>query len=224
MLPRITINHPAILLGVMLALPGFGPDSGRLLAQAEEAWHVVPGQRVGPVQRETTEQALIGLYGPRNVLREDIYLAEGVCTPGTVLFPGVANETRITWQDRDFTRPAEVRVEGRGSTWSTPRGVRIGTTLKELEALSGGIVEFGGFGWDDGGGAAWEEGGGTVSLGLAPDSLARDVVANSPLADQILGERTVRSDHSLIRTITVEVVRISQFWGAPFTEAPCQRP
>jgi hypothetical protein len=139
-----------------------------------------------------------------------------------VVFPGTADSLIVTWTDSSRTRPASVSVTGEGSAWRTPAGVRIGTTLKELESLRGAPVPFMGFDWDYGGGALWTEPeGGDVRIVLAPDREAMNALADDPRFREILGDREVSSDHPLIRGMDVRVVRIDVPWAQATVQYEC---
>lgn len=193
---------------------------------AEVSWTIVPGERIGPVTPRTSEADLIELFGVENVVPESIYLAEGLCSPGTRVFPESRDELAITWRSEDRIGPATVRVLHPGSRWATLDGVRVGTTLKELEAIRGEAIVFSGFGWDYGGGAWWgasTDEGATGKIGLrlapAPESSHPQV----PRAEEIYGEREVRSDHPVIREMSILVVLITQSWSNPWQEVECPR-
>lgn len=185
---------------------------------------IVPGKRIGPVGADTSESDLVDLFGPDAVVREDVYLAEGFCTPGTIVLPGTPDRLEITWIDSLRTRPASVSVGEKGASWRTSAGVGIGTTLDDLERVAGRPVSFGGFGWDYGGGASWSEPygeGREIGLQLGPDPDAWNRLRGDPRIAELLGEREVASDHPLLDEIPVRVERITMVWGMPFDERFC---
>jgi hypothetical protein len=211
--------------------PGAAPQSAAEQASPgspSHDWLVVADTRIGPVTAETTERELIDQLGPSNVVRRDAYLAEGFCAPGSVLYPGAPDEVEILWTDTTYAAPASVRVSGADSRWRTTVGVRVGSTLAELEQKAGGPVVFGGFGWDYGGGASWAEPGArenaTIGLQLAPDPDSTERVATDPSYAEVLGERTVRSDHPIVRRLGVRVERMSVYLGRASGEHECKLP
>ena len=196
----------------------------RLSAQGSRGdFTVVPGERFGVI-RETTSRADLGrFYAPSDVTDADVPIGEGICTSGTLVLAGSPDAIDIAWQNPERTRVAFVRTRGAGGRWRTPKGVRVGTPLAELERIAGAVITFSGFGWDYGGGTSWHEGAGTLGLTLAIDPT--DPIGRSidPDAQTIFGDREVRSDHPMIRSIRIRVAEMTQSWGEHSGERDCGR-
>ena len=191
-------------------------------ASADSSFVIIPGVRIGPIGQRTTEAELIATFGELDVRRERVYLTEGFCTLGTRVLPGTPDELQIAWRDSARTRIAMIRFQGEDARWHTPSGVRIGTTLKELEEISQSVIEFSGFGWDLGGGCEWlEPGENGLALGLWLDPDDAFHSKQDPRASEVYGEQLVRSDHPVIRDGTVLVRKIYQNWGFPYVELDC---
>ncbi len=182
-----------------------------------EQWTIVPRERVGPVTERTSRADLVGLFASENVRDRWVYLAEDFCTWGTVVFAASPDELEITWRTDERLAPATARIRTAGGRWVTHDGVRIGTTLKELEAMKGEPFTFGGFGWDYGGGAVWNG----LGLRLGPDDDGFRRHSTNPRLGEIMGERSVRSDHPLIRDMTVRVEMMELSWAFPSSEVEC---
>jgi hypothetical protein len=191
-------------------------------------WLIVADTRIGPVDGTTTEQALIELLGAERVVRREAHIGEGFCAPGSALYPGTPDEVEVLWSDSTYSAPAVVRVAVEGSRWRSGLGVAVGTTLAELQEKTGRPVELSGFGWDYGGGASWSEPAGesqgTLALELAPNPDSLGAVSTDPRYPEILGDKTVRSDHPLLQRLDVRVERIGVRFGRPMTEHECSAP
>ena len=180
---------------------------------------IVPSARIGPVTADRSEGDLIALLGDSLVVQRDVYIAEGFCVPGTVVYPNTANALEIIWQDSTRARPAVVELTTSDpdsvSDWHTAEGVRLGHTLVQLEALNGKSFGFGGLGWDYGGwGGNWDDGalaemGRSLSLRFAEHPDSAFAASRDPRAGEIYGERTVRSDHPVARRSGIRVVTIA---------------
>lgn len=192
------------------------------------AWEVAPGRSWGHVDAETSEVELEHRYGPGAVARGELYLAEGICTPGTRVFPGAPWEVEIAWADSARTRPAFARATGSEAPWHTPAGVRLGSTLEELERIRGEPLRFSGFGWDYRGRLRWEEGDGALRLLVGPDSVSsrrlHGDLQDDARSDELFGERSVRSDHPLARALVIRVERMTQLWEEPAIQRDCEAP
>lgn len=77
--------------------------------------------------------------------------------PYTVLFPDTADEIQITWDDMERTKINDIRFSEEGK-WKSSEGIKIGTSLEELNRLNGKEVSFYGFGWDYSGAVVWNNG------------------------------------------------------------------
>jgi hypothetical protein len=179
---------------------------------------VIAGSQFGPIRETTTHADLQTLF--RGAIKDaDVHIGEGICTNGTTVLPGTPNELDVAWQDERRTRVAFVRTTTAGGQWRTARGVRIGTTLFELTRLAGTVLTFSGFGWDYGGGLAWTEPTGSIGLRLM---LHRDeAFAQLPRADEIYGDREVRSDHPVAQRARITVGAIVMAWGSHAGEHDC---
>lgn len=146
--------------GVLLLLPA--------AAQALPDLVIEPGHRAGPVRRNMTEAQLKASLPKGQARRMLVHIEEDFYKCGTVVFPGTENEAFVTWStmDKDFegdtqdnrtacqnlpsaSKPATVIIEGdlrnrpgRVGAWRARNGIRIGMTLRELEAAAGKPFEF----------------------------------------------------------------------------------
>jgi hypothetical protein len=210
---------------VVVEEPPRGDSAEQASTEADEDRLIVPGVRMGPVVASLSEVGLQNLLRSDRVVRNDAYIGEGFCAPGSLLFRGTADSLQVTWSDSTFTVPAGASVSGRESRWRTPLGVHIGSTLKELEAIRGGPIEFGGFGWDYGGGARWTEDdrldAPELILVLSPDSASGIRALEDSRYSEIAGDRIVRSDHPLVRGLTIVVEEMAVWWGTPEVQYEC---
>jgi hypothetical protein len=178
---------------------------------------VVAGQQFGPIRETTSRAELQSLF--RGAVKDaDVYLGEGFCTPGTLVLPGTLDEIEVAWQDAARSRVAFVRATKTGGRWRTARGVRIGTPLPDLVRLAGKALTFSGFGWDYGGRLESEQGASMVlSLMLNWDN----TLATSPRANEIKGDREVRSDHPIVTRARITVDEMLLSWGHHAGEQDC---
>lgn len=111
---------------------------------------IVPGIKVGPITRHTSQEDLVELYGGTQVGLSTITTPEGEegCT---VIFPGEPSELRITWKDTDRTRIKAVYIDKSESTWFTREGMGVGLPLSEIAKVNQHPFRFYGLNWQYGG-------------------------------------------------------------------------
>lgn len=109
-----------------------------------------------------SEEALIKTFGKSNVTRVEEFSAE---VEGSwwvsVLWAGTKNEVRFLWSDaQNFQTPNKIYHIASAeykfvSDWKTTEGIRLGTTIPELEKLNNGPFSFYGFSWNFEGQVMW---------------------------------------------------------------------
>lgn len=183
---------------------------------------ILPGVRVGPVTRTSTEQSLRQALG-RLAVKGNVDIGEGVDEPGLILYP--ADPTRrleILWNEDRPAHPARVficRSERNGDCrWRTAQGFGIGTTLRELEKANGRPFEMVGWGSDVGGNlTSFQEGRlakllGAISLTLTPridhdGSYLPKLTAGE--FDEVEGEKFLLSSHPVLQKLNPYVAALS---------------
>ena len=63
--------------------------------EPQSDWLLVPGERVGPVQANTSEADLQRLFGRANVVPTTFSIGEGEQRPGTIVFPNDSTSSPI---------------------------------------------------------------------------------------------------------------------------------
>lgn len=197
------------------------------LSKSLHDWIIVPGERFGPITKQTSESELIEIYGADVVRRVDLPVeeSESLYDPGTVIFPDdPLRKVSIKWHDEENYRyPSELYVWGDSSLWKTDRGITLGTTVRELEVLNGKPFGLAGFGWDYGGTVLDSNGGVLVELGFEdPDRPSSDWLRRTLLLrvgpkprprkdvsmeeyQTITGDIRLLSDHPVLRKVTLKV-------------------
>lgn len=148
----------------------------------------------GPFGPDSSHERLVQAFGRANVTTEEVYAAEGETAKATVLFAkDPARRLEVFWGDEKARKKPSFRVEEAGSQWQTPQGIRIGSTLAEVEALNGKPFELSGFGWDYGGSVtswkggkldAGQPGGCRVSITFNPDENAPEKAQSKVQGDK----------------------------------------
>lgn len=111
---------------------------------------IVPGIKVGPITKATSQEDLVEMYGGTQVGLSTITTPDGEegCT---VVFPGEPSELRITWKDGDRTKIKAVYIEKTESTWFTREGLGVGLPMAEIAKVNKHPFRFYGFDWQYGG-------------------------------------------------------------------------
>ena len=109
----------------------------------------VPGERFGAIVAGATLDDLKAIYGA-DLQEGTIYGPEGMTLEGMILFPGQDDEVEIiTGEDADGMT---FRIQDAGGAWHDARtGLRVGSSLLQLQRIAGEPFDFSGFGWDYGG-------------------------------------------------------------------------
>jgi len=172
---------------------------------------VIPGDRIGPVTRTTTRQALERLFGAANLSDEDVGMGEGETEPGTVVNRDAANAFTVIWTDE--TRTAVAGAMNFGSAWRTPEGIGIGTSFAELQQKLGAFQLYG-FEWDYGGSVVLENTRlskyyGTLILRVAPTEASMERSPND--YDAVIGDELFPSTSPHFRALDINVEEMAVY-------------
>lgn len=157
---------------------------------------IVPGERVGLIDKNKSMDDLIELYGKKNTKKKSIGVGEGEEKPGLVIFPNTSDEIEVVWNKKKDPNPAFIRIGQENTAWKTASGISIGTTLNQLEEINGRPFTFYGFEWDYAGLVTDWNGGELEGLVIAlmPQNF-------NALDDQVMGDIELQSDLPMVQAI-----------------------
>ncbi|MTB50857.1 hypothetical protein [Lewinella sp. W8] len=168
-----------------------------------------PGKRIGMITATSTPQTIAADYGEENFVSDSIHLGEGYFIPGYRLFPDQAGELSVIFPGGEINlKDLQITIDAPDTTWyGRGTGIRIGTTLAELNELNGNPFELMGFDWDYGGVVTDWRGGNLEDyrIRLAYDYEGR---RNEGIPMSIVGDKRIMSDLPELADIGVEVIQI----------------
>lgn len=156
--------------------PASGADEGAAAGAAQEAG--APSYQLSCADfANATFAGLQQRFGAENVADQTLDGPEGEQYKATVVFADdPARRFEVNWAEgAQHQRPQNVIVDGEGSLWEGPSGLRVDMTLAELQAANGGPFDVSGFGWDYGGrvtdwrGGVLSQASCTLFVGLSPE-------------------------------------------------------
>jgi len=108
-------------------------------------------RRAGPINSRTTRANLAALFGKTKLRNSTIVLGEnGVKQPSTDILTKGAEAT-VVWETEARRKIVGILMSKRNSQWHTEDGIKVGTSVQELEKINGAPFKFSGLDWDDGG-------------------------------------------------------------------------
>ena len=117
-----------------------------------ENFQIIVGKSVGNITANMTHDDILKLFGKDRVTIDTVLEAEGtVETLATFVDKGKATEIIVKWADSfRLKRIDRIQVGFEGAPY-TLDGLKIGSTIADLERVNGKPMKFSGFGWDYGG-------------------------------------------------------------------------
>jgi hypothetical protein len=103
----------------------------------------------GIFARTSSHAQIVKALGERNVVFRIVPGPEGTKNRATVIYPNdKVRRVEILWHDeKKRQRPINISVKLQ-SSWKTPHGIGIHTTLQEVEKINGRPFKLAGFSWD----------------------------------------------------------------------------
>lgn len=169
----------------------------------------VPNERFGKITANTTPEQLVEYYGEENVKKDSIHLGEGYYLAGYKLFPGTPSEASLLFPGgKAQLRDMQVTVDLTATDWKAAQtGIKIGTSMEELERLNGGPFSFYGFEWDYAGAVTDWKGGALKDYRLRV-SYDFENRKNTVLHPSIRGEQETSSENPALKGLEVKVIQI----------------
>jgi len=223
--PGLPIAALVLLLGCTPVEPApsstVSPSSSTPISSPAEAdpladTLIIPGERVGPITRNTSYQDLVEQFGAERLQDEAVDVGEGTTAPGTQVNLGPDRSFQVIWADENRAQPLEVR--NLGAAWKTPEGIGMGTSLVELETHLGEFQLYG-FGWDYGGTLSWEgtqleKYDGLLLLRLSPEAATAETFPDR--YKTVLGDGLFPSSHAAMKALNPNV-KETIVWLEPLT-------
>jgi hypothetical protein len=174
-----------------------------------------PGRTIactGAFGREASHLKLAQRFDSRNITFTEVDGPEGTKLRGTVLFPNdPKRRLEVLWQNEASRSQTHLIVINGQSTWSGPKGLRLGLALAALEKINGKPFKLSGFDQPNGGSVIDWDGGALeklpgdcrVGLRLAPDAKAGEAARNDAA-----GKELASSDAKIkaVRPIVAEII------------------
>jgi len=110
-------------------------------------FRIIPGQRVGPIRKSSSESDLVEIYGAGQVHRGYVASPENPSIPCTVVMPATPNEIRIVWENEERKGIKEIHFLKENSNWFTPEGLTSGLDISEVIKANKAPISFHGFNW-----------------------------------------------------------------------------
>ncbi|MDH3230717.1 MAG: hypothetical protein OEN55_13075 [Alphaproteobacteria bacterium] len=181
-------------------------------AAPDDDFLIVPGESVGKITGDASENHLRAIYGADRVKPTLVDQGEGfVCRGSRILF-GAGETLEVTWLDAEARSGVEA-VHVKGRRWNTSEGIHLGVTLKELESINGTPFQLAGFGVDYAGTiTSWEDGRldsftGRVWLSLAPTQEDYERIPINELLP-VMGDGVDSSAHPIMQRLNPRLVKL----------------
>jgi hypothetical protein len=101
----------------------------------------------GPFAKDSTHLKLATAFKPENIVFTEVDAPEGKKLMATVLFPKDPKRRLEVWWDNETSRSGTYLIVINGqSTWSAPKGLKLGLQIAQLERLNGRPFKLKGFG------------------------------------------------------------------------------
>jgi len=165
---------------------------------------------VGDIELGDDFKTIEEKVGRQNISQDSLFLEGGFQGIFTTLWKGQDKEVKIHWKEKEvpFKTIDYLEIDRPDSPYQFTNGIKIGTSLKEIEKLNGLPLNLYGFGWDYGGtfidfGQGKLQGdipcfGGVFSI----DDSAYDT------AKEILGDKKVSSDNAAFAKTEAKLSKI----------------
>lgn len=209
--PNPTASAPAPYALAPSATP-LDPEAATSTAQTNENsaapladMSILPGEKVGPIQQNTTRQDLAKQFGESNLSDRSVQVGEGTTKPGTRVTLKEGKSFTVVWIDEQQDHPLEIREFG--PAWKVPQDIAIGMSFEQLQEQLGEFQLYG-FSWDYGGTlslketplAKYEQ---VLVIRVQPDA---EAVERSPEAYQaVSGTDLVSSKNANLDPLDLEV-------------------
>jgi len=166
----------------------------------------------GAFSQKSSHLALATRYGPQNLTFAEVDGPDGTKLMASVLYPNdPKRRLEVLWQNEASRSGTSLVAINGQSTWSAPKGLRLGMQLAALEKLNGKPFKLTGFDKDNvgsvtdwqGGALAKLPGGCKVGIRLSPDPKA-PAEARSELA----GDKQFLSSDASVKAIKPKIAEI----------------
>ena len=163
----------------------------------------------GPFAKDSSDTRVAEAFGRENVVYTVVDGPEGTKLNATVVFPkDPKRRLEVLWHDPAArVRPLSI-VLAAGSSWTGPKGVRVGASLGEVEKLNGKPFKLSGFGGDYGGSVVdWQSGALDTLAGGCRLGVRFDVDANAPgpARSKVSGDSEFLSTNADMRAVKPKV-------------------
>src|SRR5690242_19539767 len=166
----------------------------------------------GVFGRDSSHLKLATRFDSRNVVFAEVDGPEGSKLMASVLFPNdPKRRLEVLWQNEASRSDTQLIAINGQSTWTAPKGLRLGMPLAALEKLNGKPFRLAGFDQPNRGSATdWQDGaldqlpgGCRVSVRLVPDAKATEAARN-----EAMGKEFASNDPKLraVRPIIAEIL------------------
>jgi hypothetical protein len=209
--PPPVVNLPVDPDGVPPPAETAPPAPGAPAARAKAA---VPSHTVacgGAFAKNSIHLKLAQVFGVQNITFTEVDGPQNTKLPATVLYPkDPKRHLEVLWNNQVARADTSLVVINGQSTWTGPKGLRLGLPIAALEKLNGKPFQLAGFDQDNAGtaldwqGGALEKvpGGCKVGLRLAPDAKASDEARNAAAG------KTLMSNDAIVRAVNPKVAEI----------------
>ncbi len=175
----------------------------------KDDWLIDPSEKVGKINKNTSEEELIRIYGKENVKRQQLPAGEGMFVEGAILFAGTKNELLIEWRGK-LKNPERITISSSKGLWWFSNGLKIGDSLEKVEKYNSTVFKLTGFQWDyPGRTTSWEKG--KLSENLQLDFWTDKKIAESD-AQKIAGDGEFKSSNKVMKKMKLEVKTIFIRW------------
>jgi hypothetical protein len=101
----------------------------------------------GAFAKDSSHLKLATAYKPENLVFTEVDASEGKKLMATVLFPNDPKRRLEVWWDNETSRSGTYLIVINGqSTWTAPKGIKLGLQIAQLERLNGRPFKLKGFG------------------------------------------------------------------------------
>ncbi len=165
----------------------------------------------GAFARDSSHIRLAQVFGPNNVVFDEVDGPDATKLPASILFPkDPRRRLEVLWNNEASRSGTQLIVINGQSGWTAPRGLKLGLQLAALEKINGKPFKLTGFADDGSSVAGWE--GGTLAklpggckIGLR---LVADRRAPEDARSKLAAAKELTSSDADVRAVRVTVAEI----------------